>query len=267
LGFQNVYAGATAEETVMAGGTQNVNGRADNTTISSGGSENVFGGGIASGTTIDSGGGQYVERGGLAIGTTIGAKGLEVVDSGGSDAGAQIDGGRQAVYGLAVGATVSSGSQVVENGGEADGTTVVTGGKETVLAGGFTAGPTISGGTVEIARGAVTSGSTISFAGGGMLRLDQSTGFHGLVAGFAQPDRLDLADIHFGSATKLTFVEAGSNLSGMLSVTDGIHTAKIELLGQYSAANFHLSSDGTGGTLVTDPPSALHIGHPILGHP
>jgi hypothetical protein len=36
-------------------------------------------------------------------------------------------------------------------------------------------------------------------------------------------------------------------------VTDGSHTATLTLLGQYSAANFSLSSDGVGGTLIKDP--------------
>ena len=36
-------------------------------------------------------------------------------------------------------------------------------------------------------------------------------------------------------------------------VTDGTHAADLTLLGQHSTANFHLASDGQGGTLVTDP--------------
>jgi hypothetical protein len=37
-------------------------------------------------------------------------------------------------------------------------------------------------------------------------------------------------------------------------VTDGTHSANITLLGQYTAANFNIATDGHGGTLVTDPP-------------
>ena len=40
-------------------------------------------------------------------------------------------------------------------------------------------------------------------------------------------------------------------------MTDGTHTANILLLGQYVAGNFNLSNDGTGGTLVTDPPVGI----------
>jgi hypothetical protein len=53
--------------------------------------------------------------------------------------------------------------------------------------------------------------------------------------------------------------------SGTLTVTDGTHTAQIALLGQYVTANFHLSADGHGGTLVKDPPvsSAAAIAPPL----
>jgi hypothetical protein len=37
-------------------------------------------------------------------------------------------------------------------------------------------------------------------------------------------------------------------------VSDGTHSANILLLGQYIAGQFHLATDGQGGTVVTDPP-------------
>jgi len=36
------------------------------------------------------------------------------------------------------------------------------------------------------------------------------------------------------------------------------HGATLTLLGQYSAQDFTLASDGNGGTIVTDPPDRLH---------
>ena len=54
--------------------------------------------------------------------------------------------------------------------------------------------------------------------------------------------------------TTLAFAEAQNNGIGTLTVSDGTHTANILLLGQYSAAQFHVTTDGNGGTLVTDPP-------------
>jgi hypothetical protein len=51
----------------------------------------------------------------------------------------------------------------------------------------------------------------------------------------------------------MSFTEAASNLSGTLTVTDGVNTANITLLGQYMAGQFTLASDGHGGTLFGDP--------------
>ena len=39
----------------------------------------------------------------------------------------------------------------------------------------------------------------------------------------------------------------------MLTISDGSSVAKISLLGQYTAGDFALSSDGHGGTFITDP--------------
>ena len=50
-----------------------------------------------------------------------------------------------------------------------------------------------------------------------------------------------------------TYTSTGVS-AGNLTVTDGTHTAQIALLGQYVTANFKLSDDGHGGTLVVDPP-------------
>ena len=62
-------------------------------------------------------------------------------------------------------------------------------------------------------------------------------------------------DIAFISGTtSVNFVEAPSNTSGTLTVTDTTHTANITLLGQYVAGQFNIQNDGAGGTLVTDPP-------------
>jgi len=65
-----------------------------------------------------------------------------------------------------------------------------------------------------------------------------------LVAGFDSSGQLDLQDIAFATATKkgaqthLRFTEAASNPSGTLTVTDGVYTANIELLINYTAGQF-----------------------------
>jgi len=83
-----------------------------------------------------------------------------------------------------------------------------------------------------------------------------------LIAGFASPkgviEEIDLRDISFGKKTKVSFKEDKNDTSGTLTVTDGTLTATLTLLGQYSAHDFTLASDGNGGTIVTDPPDRLH---------
>jgi hypothetical protein len=80
--------------------------------------------------------------------------------------------------------------------------------------------------------------------------------FGGTIANFKTGDFLDLRDITFGSSTSMSFVEAGNNLSGTLTVTDGSHTANITLLGNYSPTQFSSASDGHSGTVITDPPAS-----------
>jgi len=89
----------------------------------------------------------------------------------------------------------------------------------------------------------------MTFAGSsGTLRLDNSAGFSGTVAGKAGSDAIDFGDVNFASVHAPTF--SGTSSSGTLSVTDGTHSAAITLLGNYLSSTFTTSSDGRGGTLV-----------------
>ncbi len=60
-------------------------------------------------------------------------------------------------------------------------------------------------------------------------------------------------DIAFATASVQSYTSNGSN-GGTVAITDGTHTAMLNVLGAYTSGNFKLSSDGTGGTFVTDPP-------------
>jgi autotransporter passenger strand-loop-strand repeat protein len=208
-------------------------------TVSSGQTLNVSSGQTSNGVTVLSGGTLNVLSGGTAS-NTLDSGGSETVSAHGIDHGALIRGGTQYDYGSASGDTIYGGGfQIVESGGIASGTT-------------------INGGTLEVASGGSTGSGPITFtSAGGDLQLDASQSFHGLIAGFASPsgvtEEIDLRDIAFGNSTHLTFKEAKDNLSGTLTVRDGSHTATLTLLGQYSAANFSLASDGHGGTFIIDP--------------
>ena len=90
----------------------------------------------------------------------------------------------------------------------------------------------------------------------GALALADSQAYAGTISGFSHTGAtsLDLKDITFTSGiTKASF--SGTTAGGTLTVTDGTHTAKIALSGNYTAAVFTTSSDGHGGTTVIDPPA------------
>jgi hypothetical protein len=62
---------------------------------------------------------------------------------------------------------------------------------------------------------------------------------------------LDLRDIAFVGSGEATF--SGTASQGVLTVTDGTHTAHITLIGNYTASSFVASSDGQGGVSIVDP--------------
>ena len=90
------------------------------------------------------------------------------------------------------------------SGGVAIDTTVNRGGVEVVSSGGEAISTMINDGFMEVQIGAVTSGTTISFTmAGGVLQLDASQSFEGLIAGFASPrgvtEEIDLRGCASGS--------------------------------------------------------------------
>ncbi|MGP0002368.1 MAG: Ig-like domain-containing protein, partial [Acetobacteraceae bacterium] len=97
-----------------------------------------------------------------------------------------------------------------------------------------------------------SSQDQVTFAPGasGLLKLDDSRGFAGTIAGFARGDTIDLADLAFGAHATLGYSQHG--VGGTLTVSNGSQTAKIQLLGNYMAASFVASADGHGGTVITE---------------
>jgi autotransporter passenger strand-loop-strand repeat protein len=149
--------------------------------------------------------------------------------------------------------------------GSAIAETVGSGGSAYISSGGALSGATLNGGFLEILSGGTAGSTTIGFSSaGGTLRLDDSQHFGGWISGFGVPGGIDLADIAFGSGTTLGY--AGNASSGVLTVSDGLHTAALQLLGQYAEANFTLQSNGHGGTLVVDPPIGDPYGMMVTPH-
>ncbi|HXV00990.1 MAG TPA: hypothetical protein VG166_10875, partial [Caulobacteraceae bacterium] len=123
-------------------------------------------------------------------------------------------------------------------------------------------GAVTGAGTVHVFGGVVSLAKTfnehVSFGSSGRLVLAHSTGFASTVSGFSHTGTtsLDLRDIKFASAAA-SF--SGTTASGVLTLTDGTHTAHITLTGDYTAAAWTLSDDGSGGTVVVDPTVRPHM--------
>jgi phosphodiesterase/alkaline phosphatase D-like protein len=83
----------------------------------------------------------------------------------------------------------------------------------------------------------------------GTLEID-GTSFSGQVSGFAPGDRLDFSDLAFRSKLTVGYDATTHHLT----VSNGVKTADVTLLGNYTASTFVTEGDGHGGTLVT-----LHV--------
>ena len=91
----------------------------------------------------------------------------------------------------------------------------------------------------------------------GELVLGDPSGFSGQISGFtgtaadvSHSDAIDLGGINYSSAS---FSETYNAATGVLTVTDGSHSARLTF--ENVGGTFSFASDGNGGTLITDPPA------------
>lgn len=111
------------------------------------------------------------------------------------------------------------------------------------------------GGELELNR---ASSDTITFNGGtGTLVIDQPQNFTGEIANFtgtapdaAHSDVIDVRSIDYDAAG---FGETYDASTGVLRLTDGLHSATIVFDGFHGTLSF--ASDNRGGTLIVDPPA------------
>ncbi len=133
----------------------------------------------------------------------------------------------------------------------------------------------VSGGSAIVAGGTMTfdaqSNVNVTFDNGagtayGELVLGRAADFSGGISGFtgtapdaAHSDAIDLKDISFGPNTTFAYDDnAGTDSGGTLAIFESGNKvdAVVFTNGDYNTANFTLSSDGSGGTLITDPPTS-----------
>ena len=115
---------------------------------------------------------------------------------------------------------------------------------------------TLSGGSELIDNGGIiefggTSSANIHFGDANpgawnVIKLNDVDRFSGSIANWDANDELDLVDIDYNSATMSYAAD-----TGLLTVSDGVDTLSVTLIGQYTDSQFLLDLDGTGGTLIT----------------
>ena len=110
-----------------------------------------------------------------------------------------------------------------------------------------------AGGSLEISQ-AIAYSDSVTFQGStGSLILDTPSTFQGKIVGFSgggllnNSDQIDLKNIAYSTLQH-------SYSSGTLYVSDGTHSGALRFAGNYVAANFKFADDGSGGTIVYDPP-------------
>jgi Bacterial pre-peptidase C-terminal domain len=112
--------------------------------------------------------------------------------------------------------------------------------------------PPAVGAGETITLGSAFAGMVNFLSDRGTLKLENSSSFTGTVAGLCGQDTIDFADIGFGTNSTLGYAANSDHSGGTLSVGDGTHVANIALLGSYMASTFAASSDGHGGTLISE---------------
>jgi hypothetical protein len=179
-------------------------------------------------------------------------------------AGGVINGNASSQLTIGTGTATITNAGIIENtgaGGSLIASPVANTGTLTVTAGVLSVIDAVTGaGVVRIGGGVADFGSTfaqnVTFTStSGVLELSHSASYTGKVTGFSKigGTALDLLDIASATASASY---SGTTASGVLTVTDGTHTARIHLIGDYTASTFTPSSDGHGGTRVVDPTAA-----------
>ncbi len=152
--------------------------------------------------------------------------------------------------------TIDAASQIDNTG------TVEANGGTLIVEGALSGKAEIAGASVlELGANAqyAYANAHVSFAEGstGTLKLDHAENFTGDVSGL-DDNTIDLADVTFGSHTKASFV--GDAHGGTLTIVNTDYPSQvthIHLDGDYVGSSWSVSSDGNGGTDITESPGVL----------
>jgi hypothetical protein len=127
-----------------------------------------------------------------------------------------------------------------------------------VIQGAVSGGKGTIQGTGEISFGG-PSAAHVAFAANSNGKLALDAAFTGTVSGFTVGDSIDLQNFKFADNPTLSF----SSKTHVLTVTDNVTGVTDTITFKGPVGPFSAQSDGSGGTLITDPPE--HDGTGIIG--
>jgi hypothetical protein len=164
--------------------------------------------------------------------------------------------------------TIDTGANAVTNSGTLEATgsgglvvqsDVVNNGVLWANGGNVTLEGNVSGNGSALISGSATlefagaSAENTAFASGstGVLVLDHSFDFSGILSGMTSANHIDVLDFHFADAPSLSYIANADNTGGTLTISDGTHAANIALVGKFDPAGFQESADKGQGTLIS----------------
>ena len=130
-----------------------------------------------------------------------------------------------------------SGGQLIDNGGTIKVDGAATGGAALIEG---------SGTVVFNGSASVDTTTSVQFQGGGKFALSHSGNYTGSVSGFGISDSIDVKDVGFVPGK-----DSYNPGTDILTISNGTHMTKVQLVGVYTANDFTFGSDGHGGTLIS----------------
>ena len=169
------------------------------------------------------------------------------------------DGGRLVVGagGTSEGALLHGGDGQVFLDGTANNAVVDAGSILTVNTGGTLNGASINGGTLDLQDGALTGTAPIVFHGpGGELDIEGSTAPSNVISGFVAGDTIDFIGAPVGAHPTVQLL-AGNVLS--IFEHNQTYLLQFDPNDDFSGQTFHVTGDGSGGTLIYLDPAVLSV--------
>ncbi|MFL6833627.1 MAG: hypothetical protein ACJ8F0_13650, partial [Xanthobacteraceae bacterium] len=167
-----------------------------------------------------------------------------------------IDTGANAVTNSGTLAATGSGGLIVNSDVANSGLIWAHGGNITINGAVTGSGHAMISGAGTLGFGAASS-ADVTFAAdaAGRLTLEHAAYFTGTISGFSSDDQIDLANIGYATASLYDVTYNASTDLTTLVITDGTSANTLQFVGNYTVHTaWHFSSDGNGGTLLTDSP-------------